>query len=131
MFGRHFLDFSPQKKFLPFIKLLVQAADQDCRHLAGKRRVAADASHIWAAADVGFGQTRLYLLAPGAAQDLLDAEPLCLHVLILVLLLRHIWELPGLGFGETFPKREGNGTRLSAELGSGVWGSRIAAAQPR
>lgn len=44
VFGCHFLYFSPQKKFLPFIKLFVQAADQDCWHLAGKREVAADPS---------------------------------------------------------------------------------------
>lgn len=46
MFCRHFLYFSPQKKFLPFIKLLVQAADQDCRHLGERREAAADAGQI-------------------------------------------------------------------------------------
>lgn len=53
MFGCHFLYFSPQQKFLPFIKLFVQAADQDCWHLAGKREVAADPSSSGEPPDLG------------------------------------------------------------------------------
>lgn len=109
MFGCHFLYFPPQKELLPFIKLFVQAADQDCWHLAGKRGRGCRSQQLWGASRCGvfWGGSRFYLLTPGAAQDLLDPQPLCLHILILVLLVRDIWELPGLGFGETFSGRGG------------------------
>lgn len=55
MFRCHFLYFSPQKKFLPLIKLFVQAADQDCWHLEQEREEAVDTSNSGKAPNLGSG----------------------------------------------------------------------------
>lgn len=108
MFRCHFLYFSPQKKFLPFVELLVQAADQDRRHLLEKREGAADPDSSGKPPNSGSGQrprgAQRYLLAFGAAQDFLDSQPLRLHVFIFALVMRDVGELPGFGFCKTFSK---------------------------
>lgn len=108
MFRCHFLYFSPQQKFPSFIKLFVQAADQDCWHLVEKKEAAADPSSSGKTSKFGFWVVPAgawhYLLTFGAAQDFLDSQPLCLHVVIFILVMRDIRELPGFSFCKTFSK---------------------------
>lgn len=115
MFCRHFLYFSPQKKLLPFIKLLVQAADQDCRHLGERREAAADPDSSGNNPDLGFCWCPWhYLLGFGAAEHFLDSQPLRLHIFIFILITWGVGELPGFGFCKTFPK----GKKTTGHLGS-------------